>query len=527
MNPNGQSRLVAIFAPIFILLIVAALSFNQAGTAAPKPTSFTVDTEVDAVDASPGDGACSTATGLCSLRAAVQETNALSGAHSVNLPAGIFTLTIPGSGEDDAATGDLDIKSSLTIIGQGSDETTIKGDKSDRVFHVRETVDISDLTITNGNADDDFGGGISNGGQLWIDEVIVSGNTGRFGGGISNFGILTMTNSSVLSNTATTSHSTGGAGGGLENLGILTIKNSTIAYNVADNAIGGGMHQQGEAYLENSTISSNSSSSNGGGIFQVIGGIGSNPGLTELTNVTITNNDALGGGGIYYASGTVQIANSILAHNKGGATADCNGPLVSQGFNLIESPTCSVVGNTNGNIHSKDPLLEPLSSNGGSTQTHALNPSSPAVGAISGAGASCPGSDQRSAPRGSACDMGAYEYGAWLEINFSSGSPGSTFAIDGYDFMTETLASIDANGTSLGSVNTDGLGGLSFQIATDNADEGAYLTTATTNPSASVHFSLDSELPLRMPEGSGVVLDVPAGIALDEFVFIPVVLNNP
>jgi CSLREA domain-containing protein len=526
MNPAGQSRMVAIFSAILILVIATALSFNQVGTAAPKLTSFTVDTEEDAVDANPGDGACSTATGFCSLRAAVQETNALGGAHTVLLPAGTFTLTAPGSGEDDAVTGDLDIKSDLTIVGQGSNETNIMGNKTDRIFHVRETLDISDLTITNGFANDDFGGGISNGGQLWIDEVIVSGNTGRFGGGISNFGILTMTNSSVLSNTATTSHFTGGAGGGLENLGLMTVINSTIAYNVANNAIGGGLHQQGEAYLTNSTISSNSGSSNGGGIFHVIGGIGINPGLTELTNVTIANNDALGGGGIYYASGTVQIVNSIVAYNKGGATPDCNGPLVSQGFNLIESPACSVVGDTTGNIHSEDPLLEPLSSNGGSTQTHALNPSSPAVGAISGAGASCPARDQRSAPRDSACDMGAYEYGAWLEINYSSGSPGSTFAIEGYDFMTDTLASINANSVSLGSVKTDGAGNLSFQLTTGNADEGVYLTTATTNPTASVHFSLDFEFPMRKPEGSGVVLDVPAGIALDKFVFIPVVLNN-
>jgi CSLREA domain-containing protein len=527
MNPAGQSRLAAIFASLFVLFIAAALSFNQAVTAAPRSTSYTVNTELDTVDANPGDGACATAAAFCSLRAAVQETNALGGAHTVLLPAGTYTLTIPGSGEDDAATGDLDVKSNLTIIGQGLDETTIDGNKSDRVFHVRKTLDISGLTVTNGYAIDEFGGGISNGGRLWIDEVVVSDNLGRFGGGISNFGTLTITHSSVLSNTATTTNITGGAGGGLENLGLMTVVNSTIAYNIADNAIGGGMRQQGEAYFTNSTISSNSSSSNGGGIFHILGGIGVNPGLTELTNVTITNNDALlAGGGIYYASGTVNILNSIVAHNKGGSFADCNGPLVSQGFNLIESPNCSVAGDTTGNIRSEDALLEPLSNNGGSTQTHALNPSSPAVDAISGAGASCPASDQRSAPRDSVCDMGAYEYGAWLEISYSSGSLGSTFAIEGYDFMTDTLAAIDANGVSLGSVNTDGAGKLSFQLTTGNADEGDYLTTATTNPSASVFFSLDSESPLRKPEGSGVVLDLPAGIALDEFVFVPVVNNS-
>ena len=64
----------------------------------------------DAVDASPGDGVCVTATpGECTLRAAVQEANASPGSHEISLPAGTCLLTIPGPNEDAAATGDLDI----------------------------------------------------------------------------------------------------------------------------------------------------------------------------------------------------------------------------------------------------------------------------------------------------------------------------------------------------------------------------------------------------------------------------------
>ena len=44
-------------------------------TACAPEVTFTVTSSADAVDASPGDGTCATATGDCSLRAAVQEAN--------------------------------------------------------------------------------------------------------------------------------------------------------------------------------------------------------------------------------------------------------------------------------------------------------------------------------------------------------------------------------------------------------------------------------------------------------------------
>ena len=61
-------------------------------TTAPWPpaqgnATFTVNSVVDAVDANPGNGICTTAGGICTLRAAIQETNALAGADIITLPA--------------------------------------------------------------------------------------------------------------------------------------------------------------------------------------------------------------------------------------------------------------------------------------------------------------------------------------------------------------------------------------------------------------------------------------------------------
>ena len=103
-------------------------------TGTPDPTRYiasvatvlVVNSPNDAVDANPGDGVCETATaGECTLRAAVQEANALAGADTISIPAGVYTLSIPGADEDAAATGDLDSIGDLTISGAGIDATII------------------------------------------------------------------------------------------------------------------------------------------------------------------------------------------------------------------------------------------------------------------------------------------------------------------------------------------------------------------------------------------------------------------
>src|SRR5690606_29126136 len=70
-----------------------------------------------------------------------------------------------------------------------------------------------------------------------------------------------------------------------------------------------------------------------------------------------------------------------------------------------------------GDLLDTAPLLGPLASNGGTTQTHALLANSPAIDAGDNAGcAAAPvnGVDQRGTvrPQGAACDIGAYEAAA-------------------------------------------------------------------------------------------------------------------
>ncbi len=431
--------------------------------------NFAVNSTADAVDANPGDGVCDDGAGRCTLRAAIQETNALPGADTITLPAGTYTLSIPGVDEDAAATGDLDITDDLTLTGADRDTTVIDGGAIDRVIHSALdgqsiTVAISGVSIQNGSASRGGGGifngrfgkgkftltdskvsnnatwargggGIHNIGVFLANNVIVSKNDGGVdGGGIFNQGTLTVSGSVIFDNvtsstgggidsggTATIIDSTishnfaglgAGGGGGINNFGTMEISNSTVNDN-SSHDWGGGVANGGELALTNTTLSGNAAGTEGGGLRN-------HPlGTSTLTNVTISDNTAATGGGIFSLAdpfafgGSVALKNSLLAHNT---PSNCSGggPIISHGHNLDSGNTCNFAGP--GDLSNTAPLLGPLADNGGPTLTHALLSGSLAIDA--GDDAACPAADQRGVARPidgdedstATCDIDAYEF---------------------------------------------------------------------------------------------------------------------
>jgi hypothetical protein len=164
------------------------------------------------------------------------------------------------------------------------------------------------------------------------------------------------------------------------------------------------------ALVRNSTISGNVATGSavdegrGGGVF-----VGPDGDL-QLTATTVTDNSAAGsGGGIYDASlGDAAIASSIVAGNDAPAGADCSvaapGVPPSQGGNVFGTEGCGDPRSSD--ILTADPGLGPLGDNGGTTQTHALLPGSPAIGNGLDLGLRI---DQRGVPRGTDPDSGSYE----------------------------------------------------------------------------------------------------------------------
>ena len=74
----------------------------------------------------------------CSLREAVAAANLSKDVLNVIvLPAGIYTLTREGAGEEHGATGDLDVFSPVLLAGAGADATVIDGNGLDRIFDLR------------------------------------------------------------------------------------------------------------------------------------------------------------------------------------------------------------------------------------------------------------------------------------------------------------------------------------------------------------------------------------------------------
>ena len=62
------------------------------------------------------------------------------------MPAGTYTLTIAGIGENGAATGDLDINGDLTITGEAAATTIVDANDLDQLFDIRSaatTVEIN------------------------------------------------------------------------------------------------------------------------------------------------------------------------------------------------------------------------------------------------------------------------------------------------------------------------------------------------------------------------------------------------
>lgn len=270
-----------------------------------------------------------TANGNCTLReaidaadldAAVDACQAGSGDDTIILPAGVYSLTLSGV-EDDNESGDLDVVSTLTILGDGPDTTIIHANGQERVFdaEVGSTLIISGVTVTGGNAwlENSYpdGGGISARGALVLTNTVISHNQGRFGGGLdlAGSGPYHLADSEINHNTAQI------AGGGLYNQGWLKMTNSLIQANTvtATDSYGGGLENEGGVvWLDDVTVQENSAGFNGGGIENYRG-------VITLTNSALLTNtlvatDSYGGGLSNYEGKLATLDTVLVQGNRAG-----------------------------------------------------------------------------------------------------------------------------------------------------------------------------------------------------------------
>lgn len=248
---------------------------------------------------------------------------------------------------------------------------------------------------------------IEENGTVILNNSIISSNSSEsIAGGIYNKGILEVNGSVIQENFS-------GEGSGIHNVNKVTITNSSIINNSAGSPflrfsrvlfpVGAGIFNEpsGELTVINSTISGNSGGVDGGG------GILSKGNATIL-NSTITQNEGQVGPGIWAETNTanVLLINSIVAQNYKPIFETDGTPIgisynvpdidgffnPASSFNLIGNANGILLNGINGNIsgssnslnngdNSINAKLGPLQDNGGLTPTHALLKGSPAINA--------------------------------------------------------------------------------------------------------------------------------------------------
>jgi uncharacterized repeat protein (TIGR01451 family)/CSLREA domain-containing protein len=519
----------------------------------PKPlpahaAGFTVDNLGDAIDDNPGDGSCHTTEGVCTLRAAIMEANALGGSDSIGFG---ITGTIVLS----PTLGHLLITDPLDINGPGASLLTISGSDATRVISVTAgiTLNVSNVTIANGNGGNSlgaFGGGISNYGFLKVAGTTIFSNTAYGGGGISNNwgGSLNIVGSTIASNSATSgggifswdrtvsisnstisnNHAT--EGGGIYNWNNMIITNSTFYGNWASN--GGGISNPddvGYLSLANSTFYGNAASNQGGAI--------NNVGVALLTNVTLSGNSAPSGGAFYndYMSGINTLRNVIFANSISGG--NCSGSITNSGNNLQFGG--KVANSCGASIPTADPKLASLANNGGPNPTMAILPGSAAVDAANPA--YCPSTDQRGFGRFATCDIGAYEL---QPLGFSTKSVGPNVVLPGDSLAYTITLNNPGVGDLMGVSVTDTLpANITYESSSLNASSGSFgiaggvitwtgtlsaATTASITFGATVNSNAAGNIVNpAVISGGGETFTRTAGFIVSAYAYLPLLLIQP
>jgi len=237
--------------------VALSLALTFVGVVANAAT-ITVTTTADGFDAAGTATAITLASlpgpdGQVTLREAVCAANTNPGLDTITFSVnGAFTLT-GAANEDNGGSGDLDIKQSLTIQGNGIASTIIDGGGIERIFDVFPSA-ATTFTLTGAtlqNCDTRFAS-FKEGGAIYLHNNVT-----------------TLLASCRIIN------SFSGANGAIENRGTLTITNCLLSNNqtipATGSVVGGALHNAGAISINNCTITNNTVRGEGGGIATTTG----------------------------------------------------------------------------------------------------------------------------------------------------------------------------------------------------------------------------------------------------------------
>ncbi|GMU44034.1 MAG: CSLREA domain-containing protein [Xanthomonadales bacterium] len=375
--------------------------------------------------ADPGNGVCDASE--CTLREGVALANSAM-LQDVDFDSAFFSVPRVIT----LTAGEITTSRSVNINGPGAALLTVSGNNATRIFELgAHTVNLSGATLTGGAGV--VGAAIrQTGGTLGLTDVVLTGNNCAAAGTgtlASLFGTLTLTRVTVAGNVCAN------VSGAYLQDGTATIVDSTFSGN--SGADGEALRVTAasgpaSATLTNVTVSGNSTINSTAGISAEP--LSTNTVALTLINVTISGNSTSSTGGfgalwLKPAGGTsdVLLRNTIVAGNTvGGLPRDIDGNVnTTSSFNVIGVGGGLTNGGNGNQTGVNTPLLAPLANYGGSTQTRALLPGSPALN--TGSNALAPAFDQRgiARPQLAVADVGAFE-SRGFGLALVSGSPQTT-----------------------------------------------------------------------------------------------------
>jgi hypothetical protein len=355
--------------------------------------------------------------GVVSLREAIANANGSVGSNTIT-----FATSTNGT-EFDLSLGEMFVTDTLTINGNGANNTIIDAQQLSRIFNFQSgDFTLNGVTLKNGRtiANRDGGGAIdsSSSGLLAIQNSTLSGNStaGNFadGGAIYTYsGAVTISQSTLSGNSTAGSDAAGGAI--YTNTGAVSISQSTLTLNDSDQGDGGAISSiSAPVTILNSIVAGNTDN-------------GTAPDVHKSPN----------------SDDVFIVINSLIGRNNGtGLTASAN---PDANGNLIGGTTDPTKIN---------PLLAPLANNGGPTRTHALLTNSPAFDrgsnalAVNVSNANSPLTTDQRGSNFLRIVAGTVDMGA-IETRTPDGTTGA-------DAFVLTYSSTSTSGSVVVTVSTDG-----------------------------------------------------------------------
>ena len=365
------------------------------------------------------------------------------------------TVTVVSSAlNDNSATGNggaISASSVSVSSAQDSSNSQLIGNTtggSGGAISADGTVSVSESTLTGNTATTGNGGAISAGDQVTVSTSTVNNNTVELGSGgaVSAAGQVTVSASTVSSNIAKQS------GGAISAGDQVTVSASTLNSNTATLGSGGAVSAAAQVTVSASTVSSNIAKQSGGAI-------SAGDQVTVSASTLNGNTATLGSGGAVQASGNVSVSESNFASNA--ATAGSGGAISATGESSTVAVTNSGLrnntsGGNGGAISASGPTGE-VSVNNSSLGTNTASGDGGAIaagGAVTVSGSSVLVSNSSTSGNG-----GAISAGGDVTIVNSGLSSNTASGIGGAISATGATSAVEITNSGLAGNTAGGSGG--------------------------------------------------------------------